>query len=72
MPNSNQYQPKLEALAGPDGNGTFYRVSMHDGDEEIFSTTLIPARYKLLADMLHSTLEVAVAFGFFEMPKHED
>lgn len=59
---SNQYNAKLEQVAP--GDGTFYKVSLWDGDEEVFSTSLIPARYKLVADMLHSTLEVAIAFGF--------
>ena len=66
MPSSNQYQAKLETLEG------HYRVSLLDGEDEVFSTTLIPARYKLVADMIHSTLEVAIAFGFFQSTQNED
>jgi hypothetical protein len=59
---SNQYTPKLETINGG------YRVSLWDGDTEIVSTTPINPEYKLVADMLHSTLEVACAFGFLKKP----
>jgi len=59
---SNQYNPKLENVEGG------YRVSLWDGDTEIMSTTPIKVEDKLVADMLHSTLEVACAFGFLKKP----
>lgn len=63
---SNQYNPKIENIEG------HFRVSLWDGDEEIMSTSLIRAEYKLVADMLHSTLEVACAFGFLKKPDERD
>lgn len=62
---SNQYNAKLVQRDG------FYKVEMWDGDEEVFSTTLIPARYKLVAQMVHSSLEVAIAFGMITPPESE-
>lgn len=67
---SNQYQARLDTIAEADG--PFYKVSLWDGDEEVFTTTLIHARFKLVADMLHSTLEVAIAFGFLQQPGNGD
>lgn len=43
-------------------------VTLYEGDEVVFTTTTIPHSYKLIADMVHSTLEVAIAFGFFKEP----
>jgi len=56
---SNQYQPKLQI--GPTG-GTI--VKFYDGEDLVFETTEIPKDFKLLGDMIHSTLEVAISFGF--------
>ena len=60
---SNQYQPKTK----PGVNGGTI-VEFYDGDTLVFNTTEIPADYKLLADMMHSTLEVAISFGFVKQP----
>ena len=56
---SNQYQPKTR----PGLNGGTI-VEFYDGEDLVFQTTEIPADFKLLADMVHSTLEVAISFGF--------
>lgn len=56
---SNQYQPKTKIA--PNG-GTI--VQFYDGEDLVFETTEIPVEFKLLGDMIHSTLEVAISFGF--------
>lgn len=61
---SNQYESTLEQVTSNDN--IFYRVSLMDGDDTVFLTTLIPARYKLAAQMIHSTLETAIAFGMLK------
>lgn len=62
---SNQYTVKMETHES-EIDGTFHRVVMHDGEDEVFSTTRIPTRYKLIAEMVHSTLEVAIGFGILD------
>lgn len=61
---SNQYQPK--STIGPNG-GTI--VKFFDGEDLVFETTEIPRDFKLLGDMIHSTLEVAISFGFVKQPQ---
>ena len=63
----NEFTVKLDTHENKT-DGTFYRVSMFDGEDEVFSTTRIPARYKIVADLLHSTLEVAIGFGIIVGP----
>lgn len=63
---SNQYQPKTKVV--PNG-GTI--VQFFDGENLVFETTEIPANFKLLGDMIHSTLEVAISFGFVKQPQPE-
>ena len=45
-----------------------FTVTLYEDDQIVFTTTTIPHSYKLIADMVHSTLEVAIAFGFFKKP----
>jgi len=60
---SNQYRPLTKP--GPNG-GTI--VEFYDGHVQVFQTTEIPKEFKLLGDMIHSTLEVAISFGFVKQP----
>lgn len=56
---SNQYQAKTKIV--PNGGVI---VQFYDGEDLVFETTEIPVEFKLLGDMVHSTLEVAISFGF--------
>jgi hypothetical protein len=64
---SNQYQPKQRP--GPNGGSI---VSFYDGETLVFETSEIPQDFKLLGDMIHSTLEVAISFGFVKQPQSEN
>lgn len=59
---TNQYQAKLTHTT----DGTI--VSFFDGEDEVFRTTPIPARLRLVGDIVHSSLEVAIAFGMITPP----
>lgn len=58
---NNKLVAKMEFHTNTDGQ--FTTVKLCDGEECVFTTTLIPDRYKVVADLLHSTLEVAIGFG---------
>lgn len=47
-------------------------IEFYDGDTIMFATTPIPPRCNLFADLLHSTIEVAVAFGWKPAPENQD
>jgi hypothetical protein len=63
MTTSNQYKPRL--VERPNGDRI---VEFYDGEDLIFKTTEIPSDFSILADMIHSTLEVAISFGFVTRP----
>lgn len=43
-------------------------VEFHDGETLVFATTPISGEFSLLADMIHSTLNVAIGMGFLKNP----
>jgi len=65
--NNNQYHPQEEA--GPNGG---LIIAFYDGEDRVFETTEIPEKFRLLGNMIYSTLEVAVSFGFVKQPDPEN
>jgi hypothetical protein len=63
MPQSNQYQAKKKFVNG----GVI--IEFYDGEDLKFSTTPISEEYSLLADMIQSTLAMAVGMGFIKSPR---
>ena len=63
MPQSNQYTTKKKFVDG----GVV--IEFYDGEDLKFSTTPIPEEFSLLADMIQSTLQMAVGMGFVKHPR---
>ena len=63
MPQSNQYQAKKKFVEG----GVV--IEFYDGEDLKFSTSPISEEYALLADMIQSTLTMAVGMGFIKSPR---
>lgn len=63
MPQSNQYQAKKRFVDG----GVV--IEFYDGEDLVFATTPIPEEFSLLADMIQSTVTMAVGMGFVKSPR---